>query len=157
LKNPTCETYAAELERVVKVSKRSLFASLSNLEKNGFLKRREVGKTILYSLKRDNVIAKQMKILLTLSELAVLDQIFKEDKCELYLFGSAARGEDTEKSDIDIIALTEMSKSSVMALLSKARIKNLKPIVYTQMEYAALYKQDKAFYERVEKDKIRLV
>lgn len=157
LNNPTKEVHAARLQREIRLSRKCLFDALSQLEKAGILSTKSIGRMILYSLNNKLTIVKQLKILFALSQLGALSEIFRNTRSELYLFGSMARGENSEQSDIDLLVITELEKGNVTALLAKARIKNLKPVILTSLDYAGLYKRDRAFYERVEKDKIRLI
>jgi predicted nucleotidyltransferase len=157
LDNPSVSIYPANLIKQLKISKKSLFDALSELEANGIINKKSIGKTMLYSLEKEKALVKQLKSLLSLSKLDHLKKNFENHECEVYLFGSTARGEDNEKSDIDLLVITNEEKEVIAGLLAKIRIKNLKPVIFTPMDYVHLYKADRAFYERIEKDRIRLV
>lgn len=77
-----------------------------------------------------------------------------------YLYGSAARGEDSEDSDIDLLIIAGQDKEIIFKALGKLRYnlnREVNPIIYTRMEYSKLPMTDKAFFEAFEKDKIRLI
>ncbi len=84
--------------------------------------------------------------------------------CAIYLFGSCARGEDTEQSDIDLLVIAEEEHQVILAALEnqKKKIKGLKHLrlsihCFRSLEWAQMARKDAAFYERVERDKIQIV
>ncbi|MDD5337372.1 MAG: nucleotidyltransferase domain-containing protein [Candidatus ainarchaeum sp.] len=145
------------------MAKSGVLAALSGIRNAGLVNTAPVGRMMLYSLARDSTLAKQLKILAALSELQDLARDFHslEPDGEMYLFGSAARGESTEKSDVDILIITSRASATQRIfsdLFAKRKhLRDLKPVIYGRMDYAMLQRSDPAFYERVEKDKIRLV
>ena len=77
---------------------------------------------------------------------------------EICIFDSVARGENTEKSDVDILIIAPEEPGAFSALLARHwKTGEIKPIIRNRMDYALMKKSDPAFYERVERDKIRLV
>ncbi len=102
-----------------------------------------------------NPINKLLKVTATVAFLRPLSAI----NAEVFLYGSAARGEDTEESDIDILVIGKITKQSVLKItepVSKQIKRAIKPIIMTPLHWAALRSKDPAFYERVEKDKIKI-
>jgi len=84
----------------------------------------------------------------------------KEKELEIYLYGSASRGEDTEKSDIDILIIGKTKRSEIVDFIeniSKNIKKRISFTVFSPVEWSMMRKKDKAYYERIEKDKIRLI
>ena len=77
-----------------------------------------------------------------------------KDQAEVYLYGSCARGENTEESDIDILVVTNIERREITKHLKNEKTKIM---IFTPLEYSMLYKQDKPFYERVERDEIRVI
>ena len=76
---------------------------------------------------------------------------------EVYLFGSAARGEDTTDSDYDVLVIGKIPKQVLHDHISRLKSKRqVKPVVFTPLEWSAMRTKDPAFYERVEKDKVKL-
>ena len=156
LKSPTKKAYAGKILKEMEISKKSLFDSLVKLKGEGYLEATQIGRTISYSLNRNNPVVKQLKILLTLSELVPKIKHF-EGKAEAYLYGSAARGEDTESSDLDLLIISKMGKVELMHSVREMSKEKTKFVILTPIEYARLAHSDTPFYERIEKDKIRLV
>ena len=82
---------------------------------------------------------------------------FSDKSLEVYLFGSAARGEDTDISDIDLLIIRTLDNNTRTMLtdkLNKLFQRDVNPVMFNPMEYAALHEKDKAFYENLERDKI---
>ena len=135
---------------------------LKTIAQEGFLKLAKRGNMNFYLLERDNVVVKHFKIAYNLSK-PVVDNIknfARKFGVKTYVYGSVARGEDTEESDWDILIIGEIELNEVDAELRAIRNQpdaHLKPMVFTQSEWIAMEKKDKAFYERVEKDKIEMI
>ena len=66
-----------------------------------------------------------------------------------------ARGEDIEGSDVDLLLLGERPDNAIIGELRKEE--KIRPVFMTFLEYSQLAKKDRPFYERIEKDRIRLV
>jgi len=73
---------------------------------------------------------------------------------EIYLYGSEARGEGLEDSDLDILVI---GRERAVINKIEAIDKRVKVSFFTPLEWAKIARDDPAFYERVERDKIRLV
>jgi predicted nucleotidyltransferase len=71
------------------------------------------------------------------------------------LYGSTARGENAEESDVDLLVVGKRDAELERKIVSN--LKKAKIVFLTPMEYARLPRDDKAFYESVERDKIKLV
>jgi|SRR5208283_2888793 len=153
LEHPSEETYAAQLGKKLKIARKSLFDALAVLQKSQLIELKMIGRTKQYFLKRDDVRVRQLKILYTISNL--LPMLNGLEGVEVYLYGSAARGEDTEKSDIDLLFIGQRPKGELLEKIQNEE--NIKPIFLTFLEYSSLARKDKPFYERIEKDRIRLI
>ncbi len=153
LKHPTEEAYAAQLGKKLKIARTSILDALAVLQKSQLIGLKNIGRTKQYLLKREDARVKQLKIIYTVDNL--LSMLKEIEGVEVYLYGSAARGEDTEKSDIDILFMGERPKDGLLENIQSEE--KIKPIFLTFLEYSSLARKDKPFYERIEKDKIRLI
>ena len=151
IENPSIEVSQTEMIEKLKIAKMSAVKWLNILVESKFIVKKQIGRTNIYKLDRENSIVKQIKILFTMSVL--LPKMPKIDG-EIYLFGSSARGEDDEKSDIDILVIGK--DRSIINKIQNAN-KKIKVIFFTQIDWSRISRDDAAFYERVEKDRIRLV
>jgi len=156
IKNPTKRSYAAKLLREVVMARKNLFDALHCFEKDGLLLSAKTGRAVEYSLNRESPIVKQLKILYSVNDVLPLLKKIGDAGEAVYLFGSAARGEDVEDSDIDVLIISNIEKDKVMSKLKTIGIR-LKPLILTSLEYSQLGRKDRAFYERIGKDKIRLI
>ncbi len=111
----------------------------------------------LYKLNTESPIVKQFKILLNITKIFPL--IAKVKGVQIYLYGSMARGEDLEDSDIDLLIIGKTSEDILTTIrkIESELGKRVKASFYSEVEWSKMARKDPAFYERVEKDKIRLV
>lgn len=159
IENQDQEFYQSELVKKVKISKNTLSKWVTNLLKNNIVSVRSMGKTKCYKLRKTHPILKQIKILLALAKIGDVVKLFGSG-VEVYLYGSVARGEDDQVSDVDILVIGEIEKKELIDLVEKIQIKlkrDVKPLVLTPLEYSILARKDKALYENIERSKIRLV
>ena len=159
IRNPSTKISYTALRKKIKAAKATLTKHLGFLLSSGFIRVEKIGMNKIYELNKENSIVKQLKILdtlLTLNELELLGR--KYDIC-IYLYGSASRGEDAEQSDIDLLIIGKIKKEQILPQingLSKKIGRNIKLVIFTQVDWSQMSRNDAAFYERVEKDKIRL-
>lgn len=155
LQHPTKKIHAGQLYKELRIYRKGILDGLRELHEAGLLEMEEAGRTKQYSLNRSNPFVKQLKILFTLDKVLPLLEKFRGSGVEAYLFGSCARGEDTEESDIDLLLIGNLGRKEVLGKLGG--MEKLRPVCLTFLEYSSLARKDKAFYERLEKDRIRLI
>jgi predicted nucleotidyltransferase len=153
LENPTGEFYEREIQQRTGAAKASVSKWLGALENLGFISVAKRGRLKLHRLNRENPLVKHLKVLRTMSWLLPKLEAFKE-RAEIYLYGSSSRGEDVEDSDIDILVIGN-DREVVKEI--KAIDERIKISFFTSLEWARTAREDPAFYQRVEKDRIRLV
>jgi len=157
---PNMEAHQAEVVSASGLSRMTVTRLLNTFEKSGILKVSKKGDLKLYSIVEGHPIIKQLKIFINVTDILMQVKGLSGKGVEIYLFGSAARGEDTEDSDIDLLIISSLKKDIIFKALGKLRYnlnREVNPIVYTPMEYSKLPETDKAFYEGFEKDKIRII
>lgn len=159
LENSTKKFSQVELIKKIKLSKTSAVKWLNRLNQSGLIKTETKGTNKIYEINRENIIVKHLKKLNTLIKLNNLKDIENKFNASVYLYGSAARGEDVEESDIDILIIGRVKKEYIIQetnKLSEKIKKNIKIEVLSEIEWSQMARKDPAFYERVEKDKIKL-
>lgn len=159
LRNPSNKISYTKLCKRLKISKATLAKHLSFLLKEGFIKVERIGLNKLYELNKENTVVKHFKILGNLLVLSDAKALCKKYAIEIYIYGSAARGEDIENSDIDLLVMGKISKEQIfpdISTVSKQIGKKIKFIIFSPFEWSQISRKDFPFYERVEKDKIRL-
>lgn len=159
LRNPTKKFSYTATRKTLKIAKASLTKYLKLLLKAEFIKVEVIGLNKIYELSKENVIVKQLKILNSLLALSDIKALCDKYEIEIYLYGSTARGEDAESSDIDLLVIGKINKeqiSSDIAEISKKVGSEIKFNIFSPLEWSQMSRKDAAFYERVEKDKIRV-
>jgi predicted nucleotidyltransferase len=157
LDNPSGEFYGSEVRKKLGVAKASSVKWLKKLVDYDFLLGEAKGRTIFYRLNSDNIVIKELKKLKLVSLL--IPKVKKLGGVEVFLYGSCARGEDREESDVDLLVIGGERKEIIETIsdLEKKINRRLKVSFYSQLEWSKMARKDPAFYERVEKDKIRLI
>jgi len=153
LDNPSGEFYEREIQKKVTVARASARKWLHVLEQLGFISTTRRGRLKLHRLDRENPLVKQLKVLSAISWLLPKLKPLK-GQGEVYLYGSAARGEGLEDSDLDILTI---GRDRAIINRVKAIDERIKVSFFTPLEWARMAREDPAFYERVERDKVRLV
>jgi predicted nucleotidyltransferase len=152
--------YQSEIARLSGLSINTTKKWLETLTTYGILNKKRKAGHMIYSLEHEHPFVKQLKVLLNVSRSYEAIREFSDKGFEVYLFGSSARGEDTENSDIDLLIIGTIDNNTLMELtdkLHKSLLRDVNPIRFDPMGYAVLYQKDKAFYENLERDKIRLI
>lgn len=159
---PGYEMYQKEIINESGLSPNTAVPLLNKLTSYGIIRENTVAGTKFYSIVKENSVLKQFKILVNVANIYELTREFPQN-IEIYLFGSSARGEDFENSDIDILIVANGNKELLSKIkeeikdrLTISLNREVNPIVYTPIGYANLYNKEKAFYDSIEKDKVRV-
>jgi predicted nucleotidyltransferase len=159
LRHQTIQINLSEIIKKTGLAKGTALKWLDILIKNKALKFIKFGRTKVYSLNRENEGIKQLKKMDTLSLISEIKDLAAKNNLKAYLYGSAARGEDVEDSDIDILIIGKIKKEEIINEIKKISEKIRKKIkieIFTEQGWSEMARKDPAFYERVEKDKIEL-
>jgi len=159
LRRPSLQITQLELIKKVKLAKGTVIKWLDFLAEKEILKFVKFGRSKVYSLNKENTTVKNLKKIDNLSLIENIKKTIKEYNLKAYLYGSAARGEDVEESDIDIIIIGRVKKEDIISEINKISEKigrNIRIEVFTEQSWSEMARKDPAFYERVEKDKIKL-
>jgi len=147
-KHPTKFLLASEIRKKLKLSRAGIHSALQELLKKGLVQRKQKGKAYVYQIKSEVTALKQVKVLDSIIKLQSLVKKLSPLVDKVILFGSCARGEDTEDSDIDLLIITH-DKGGVKEKLKQFTKFRLKPIIKTPVEFANLEKKDPSFYLEV--------
>jgi len=157
LEHPTKKFTQKEVKDKLRLAKATLTKWLKELESKGLVSIEKKGVSKIYALERTEGIVKQLKIMNILLKLNKLKEIAKEHNIQIYLYGSSARGEDVEDSDIDLMVIGKVKKQDLIEDINKISDeigRNIRFEIFSPMHWSRMSRKDKAFYERVEKDKI---
>lgn len=139
--------------RNIKIAPSTAKTSLDFLLGQGVLEKRSLGKNSLFKVK-DGALTRQIKMLYSIAELDV-SGLAKEllsrhpEIVSIIVYGSVAKGEDTNKSDIDILIISR-KKIEIKELKSEKMLKRqLSIICHTYNEWKEKSEKEKAFYYNV--------
>ncbi len=117
LDSPTESFRLRELSRLSKISPPSVMNYLEEFEKEGFIKKYEKRGIPFYQAIRENekfVLYKKISIIYDLESSGLVDELWEELSPEaIILYGSYARGESIENSDVDIFIIGKEKKVSL--------------------------------------------
>lgn len=159
IRNPRSQISYTNLKKSVKIAKATLTKYLRFLLKENLITMEKIGLNKIYQLNKNNSIVKQFKVLDNLLILNKINLLGNKYGIEIYLYGSSSRGDDVESSDIDLLIIGKIKKEQIfpdLDRISRQIGREIKFISFTPLEWSQFSKKDAAFYERVEKDKIRL-
>jgi predicted nucleotidyltransferase len=112
--NPTAKKRVREIERELKLPLPSVIRYCKELEKEGILTTIKTGNVVFYTADRANEKFLLEKKLFNLKQIyvsGIIEHLKKElGNPPIVLFGSFAKGEDTEASDIDLYVETPSKK-----------------------------------------------
>jgi len=144
---------AKEIQENTALSKAAVNIALNNLYKSDLVERDQKGKTYLYRANADYPISpalKRYKSLNNLIEILPLVRKIIPLSQKIILFGSASRGENYSKSDIDLMVVTHDSEQ-IKAMSKKLFLnKKVQIITHSPNSLLKLEKSDPIFYREIE-------
>jgi predicted nucleotidyltransferase len=150
LKNPHSSYYLRESARILDMDPMTVKRSLSLLVRDELLVKTEEKNRILYQANMENPALRHLKISYNLSylqEKKVVGFITKKMKSvtSIILFGSFAKGENDESSDVDIVTIS-LSKDKPTAELAKLLGRDVNLLNFTPAQWSNQSKKNRAFY-----------
>jgi len=158
--NPSTEVYVNELAKIIHLSTGSCSQILRDLSLFGILKKKDLGKANYYYL-NNNYLTNELKRFVgiyRIYENEIVKKIvsrYSED-ISIALYGSYSKGDFTEKSDIDILVITqEKPKVDFKDLEEKLEVE-INVEKFTIGQWLKLKKEKDPFYSMVIKNHILL-
>jgi predicted nucleotidyltransferase len=140
-----------EIQAVTKISKSGVNYALKDLIGSKTVLKEQKGKMFFYKLNFDDPVIKQMKVLKNIIYTKPLVKKLNKLSTKLILFGSSARGEDVEDSDIDLFVITNSEKEKVEEVVKRTKSKRkIQLIVRTELGHTELRHSDPVFYQQVQ-------
>ena len=114
------EYYDRQVAKLTGLSRAGTNFALRDLAKCELLERNKKGRMVFYRIKKNDILVKHLKIVQNIVFLTPLLNLLIPESLQIVLFGSAARGENTLGSDIDLFILTRDTKKieDITSLLS---------------------------------------
>ncbi len=152
--------HVRKVAKMAKMSPATAKACLDFLFEGKFLKKEKIGNLLLFKANYDSQVFRRFKAAFNILSLesSGLADFLKENTSatSVVVYGSFARGEDDEKSDIDILAIAYEKKTPDLSGFEKKLKRKIKIIYYSANQWKEKAKADKPFYERVLLDGIAL-
>ncbi|MBU4241070.1 MAG: nucleotidyltransferase domain-containing protein [Actinomycetia bacterium] len=162
-----------EISRLIGRAQNRARLCLDEFEAMGIVSRRSVGKAKLFQVSTNNIIVNDVLIPLFKKEASLIAALgthffreLSEDLDSLILFGSVARGEEGDRSDIDLmvvlnndvgLAKTEARVFDTVTTAQKELGLPIAPIVVTRSEYDRHIGEDKGIWKSVSEEGIPIV
>ena len=151
IRNPDKEYFDREVSKLTGVSRAGTNFALRDLAKAGLILREKRGKMYFYKASSANIIIKYIKILQNITFLFPLIEKLKKSSLRIVLYGSAAKGENTDESDIDIFIMSrDPDKVEKVIFRDKLREK-IQYVIRTPNDFIKSKKMNSIFYKEVEK------
>jgi len=113
--SPSKSYYVQELAREVGISPGSASYASSALEKEGILKKERKANSIFYSLDNSSPLVRKMKCAWFLEQLMKFRNCWENPEFQsVALYGSRSSGDFIEKSDIDILVISNLPRQKIM-------------------------------------------
>ncbi len=152
LNNPGSQYLAAEIQKTTGISKGGVNLALRGLAKKGLAHRRKRGKFYLYSIDHANPLCRQLKVVKSVELLMPLIKKVSGKAERIILFGSAARGENTRQSDIDLLIVSRHLKGEVEEIVQGLKLtKKFQLIIRDPVEFAEMERRDPSFFSEVDR------
>jgi predicted nucleotidyltransferase len=139
--NPNKKYYLRELERILNFSVGNIRRELIKLESTGLFLSENKGNLVYYYLNKSYPLFKELKSIIfkTSGTPKILHTILEKFKgiSQAFIYGSFAKGEEREGSDIDLLIIGEVNEGKLVEVISKLERK-----LQREINYAIYGKED---------------
>ena len=133
--NPNKKYYLRELERILNFSVGNIRRELIKLESTGLFLSENKGNLVYYYLNQSYPLFNELKSIIfkTSGTPKMLQNILEKFKgiSQAFIYGSFAKGEEREGSDIDLLIMGEVNEDKLVEVISKLERKLQREINYT--------------------------
>lgn len=155
LTHPLSKRSITECAKKSRVSTFAAKHALDFLLGKDMVKFEKIGNTHLFYANLDCFLTRQWKVTFSLEEVKhsnLVDNLLKTCRgiTSIILYGSAATGTDTEKSDLDVFVIADVAASQKKPLYAQASgaTREINLQIYTPTEWKQKAEKDKIFYEQ---------
>lgn len=154
------KAYIKELSRLLKISPRTAQIYTQLYENEGLLKKEVVGNASVYSLADNPLVKETKRFYLLLTILPSIKRLLRDNPSisSLVLYGSGARGEYDQSSDIDLLAISGSKEIDLRSVkeLEGVQFREIKIEVISIGRWRELGRKKNEFYLSVAKNNIPL-
>jgi len=148
--NPGKEFVEKEIQKGTKVSKPGVNLVLKKLVKLGIIQKTKKGRISLYKVDFKNPLVKQWKVLRNIIYLIPAIRNLKDYAQKIILFGSWARGENTQDSDLDLFVLTNTPRENIEKITRKNLPREkIQLIIHNPVSFSEMENKDPIFFEEI--------
>jgi len=158
--NPNKKYYLRELERLLNFSVGNIRRELIKLESTGLFLSENKGNLVYYYLNQSYPLFEELKsIIFKTSGAPKMLQNFLEKFngiSHAFIYGSFAKGEEKEDSDIDLLIIGEVNEDKLIEMISKLERKLQREInyaIYEKENFSKKKKEDNSFILDILKEK----
>ena len=153
LLHPEEQYHVREIARLTETVAGTLHKELSALAEAGILLKQTIGNQVQYRANKDCTIFPELSSILRKTS-GVVDILAEalapiEDKIDLaFIFGSVAKGKETEGSDIDVLIVGDVTFTDVVGAFYQSQDalgREINPKIYSAGEWAGLLSNKEAF------------
>ncbi len=161
--NQTREYYLSELAYGAGMAPSTALRELNKIEPLDIITKTRKGTTVFYKINRDCIIHDELKRIFLKFELAdaVIAKEFEQyDINYALIFGSFARGTETESSDIDLLVIGEVPRGTLYQSISTLENKlgrEISVILWNSQEFNNQKKDKSSFLNRMKLNEIIMV
>lgn len=150
IQNPDKEYFDREISKLTGTSRAGTNFALRDLSKEGLILRERRGRMYFYKAPSGNVLIRYLKVTKTIVSLYSLIEKLKRASLKIVLYGSAAKGEDTSASDIDIFIMTRIPEDVEKIIFKDKLREKIKCVVRTPTDFIGFKKDNPVFCKEVE-------
>lgn len=117
--NQDKEYHLREIARLINVSPKHVGKELEKLMKINLVTRYEKGNMSIYSIKKNNIILNELKQIFIKTDYLgeIIRKELKGNIKYAFIYGSFAKGEETENSDIDLFVIGDIREDDLIKII----------------------------------------
>jgi len=149
LSHPDEEFFDRQISKLTDISKSGTNFALRELAKANIIKREKRGRMCFYKIEHNDILVKHLKIVQNITLLYPLLSKLKSISLKIILYGSAANGDNTMESDIDIFILSRQQKKAKNIIFKDPLREKIQYIITAPNDFAKLKKENPVFYKEI--------
>jgi len=155
---PYRDFHLRQIAKLTDVSSSTAKRFLDFYSENIFLIKSRKANLVLFKANLENLTFRYMKLSHFMMKMKPLTDLLKNTypNSSIILYGSCARGEDEQQSDIDLLIVGRKTERFDLSKFENKLKRKITILIYTPQEWEEKSKKDKAFYERILVDGIVL-
>ncbi|MBN2126914.1 MAG: nucleotidyltransferase domain-containing protein [Candidatus Diapherotrites archaeon] len=150
--NPFKEFHLRGVAKESNFSAPTAKTQLDKFVKEGFIEKKNKANLVLFKAITKSKRFQLLKTAFSLEKIEkskLLDELNKLNPSSIVLFGSTARGEDSDESDLDLLIISKNKKALDLTKFEKKLKREINYSVYSLSEWSEKSSSDKPFYQRI--------